>query len=197
MGFFNHAECAQFWENGNFLVPAPFPGGFALVDTGERYGSWKVVGEPGNVSWTSGTRVHDGFSFPAQGNPTQAAGPWVNLAGISRSRTGIMHGPVPTTVGQPYKLSFYVGNIVDPGHQYGTSSTVHVFENATEIAVATNSNGSGTTVENWKPFSVTFNATDPYTTIVFINGDAPDDMNCGLSNTVFGPSKSASQVPTP
>ena len=106
--------------------------------------------------------------------------------------TGIMHAPVATTVGQSYTLTFYVGNVVDPRGMYGRSSTINVYENATLIGTATNSDGSGTAAENWKPFSITFTADAANTTIAFINGDPPDDMNCGLSNTMFGPTNISS-----
>ena len=185
----SHAAHAQlYWENGDFAIPRPAPKSFALIDTGERYGVWRVIGAPGNVTWVGGDYTHNGFRFPAQGDtPTLQGNPWVNLAAISMTPTGIMHAPVPTTVGQSYTLTFYVGNIVDPSGIYGTSSTINVYENATLILAATNTGGAGTKVENWKPFTITFKADAPNTTIAFINGDPPGDMNCGISNTLFGP----------
>jgi hypothetical protein len=190
------AHAAAYWENGNFDIPAPKAGGFALVDTGERYGEWRVVGQPGNVSWVSGSYAHDGFNFVAQGGVSDN---WVNLAAISRTATGIVHNPVPTTVGASYTLTFYVGNLVDPGGIFGTSSTVNVYDNSRLIGTATNNGGAGSNAENWQFFTITFNADAPYTTIAFINGDPPGDMNCGISNTVFAPSagsikKSAGEV---
>ena len=195
----SHAAQAQlYWENGDFAIPKPAPKSFAVIDTSERYGVWRVIGAPGNVSWVSGDYTHRGFSFPAQGTtPTEQGEPWVNLAAISMTPTGIMHAPVPTTVGQSYTLTFYVGNIVDPSGIYGTSSTIDVYENATLIGTATNSDGAGTKIENWKPFSITFNADAPNTTIAFINADPPGDMNCGISNTLFGPAKKGSAEPSP
>ncbi len=189
------ARASALWENGDFLIPAPKSGTFALVDTGERYGVWRVVGEPGTVSWVSGTYRHRGFSFPAAGStPALQAEPWVNLAGISMSATGIMHAPVPTTVGQPYTLTFYVGNLVNPGGYYGVSSTVNVYQNAALIGTATNGDGQGTMIESWKPFSITFTATAAYTTIAFINADPAGDMNCGVSNTDFAPASAMTRA---
>ena len=123
------AHAAVYWENGDFRIPAPNPGGFALVDTGERYGEWRVVGEAGNVSWINDKYTHDGFKFAAPNGTSN----WVNLAAISRTATGIMHSPVATVIGQPYTLTFYVGNLVDPKGFYGKSSTVSVYENSTLI----------------------------------------------------------------
>lgn len=178
----------KYWENGDFAIPKPAAGSFSIVDTGERFGVWRVIGAPGSVTWTSGTYVHNGFSFPAQGTTAeQQAEPWVNLAGISQSATGIMHAPVPTTVGQSYTLTFYVGNVVDPKGIYGTSSTINVYENATLIGTAVNSDGAGSATQNWKLFTITFKADYAYTTISFINGDPPGDIDCGVSNTLLAP----------
>lgn len=173
-----------YWENGTFLNPVPDPGGFALVDTGERYGEWRVVGQAGNVSWISGSYQHDGFQFPG---PDGVDSTWVNLAAISRTATGIVHAPVPTTVGAAYTLTFSVGNLVDSSGYYGSSSTVKVYENSTLLETVTNSDGAGNSRETWKSFSITFNADAPFTSIAFINGDGPNDMNCGVGDTDFEP----------
>lgn len=179
------------WEDGNFIAPLPTPGVFILADTGERVGSWRVAGQPGNVAFTSGAYVHHGFSFYAQNSATKTTDVWVNLAGISQSATGIVHQPVPTYVGASYTLTFYVGNIYDPTGVYGTSSTVAVYENSTLLGKYTNSDGQGTTAENWQQFSITFAADAPYTSIAFINADPPGDLNCGLDNVVFAPATDA------
>ncbi len=173
-----------YWENGTFRIPAPSPGGFALLDTGVRYGEWRVVGQAGNVMWTTGAYVHDRFNFAGPGGRSDN---WVNLAGISRTATGISHIAVPTTVGSSYTLSFEVGNLVDRLGVYGSSSTVNVYENSTFLMAATNHAGAGSRTENWRQFTVSFLADAPYTTIAFINGDPPNDMNCGIGNTLFGP----------
>lgn len=178
----------KYWENGTFDIPAPSPGGFALIDTGLRYGEWRVVGQAGNVSWTTGAYVHDGFNFVGPGG---TGSNWVNLAAISRTATGIAHIPVPTAVGSSYILSFEVGNVVDPSGFYGSSSTVNVYENSRFVMSATNSGGAGTSTENWKHFTVTFRADAPWTTIAFINGDSPGDMNCGIGDTSLAPAPSS------
>jgi hypothetical protein len=189
------AHAQSYWEDGDFLRPAPKPGTFLLMDSGERYGVWRVVGASGNAAWTSGSYTHDGFQFLAQGDAQQAVtDAWVNLAGVSQSASGIAHEPVPTTIGTNYTLSFYVGNMYDPGGVYGTSSTVAVYENSKFLGKFVNNGGQGTKAENWAPFSITFAADAPYTVIAFINGDPPGDMNCGIDNIVFGPTAAAQKV---
>jgi hypothetical protein len=178
----------SFWENGDFIHPAPSPGTFLMMQTGGRYGAWRVVGASGAAAWTNGSYQHNGLQFLAQGNGnTPTTNSWVNLAAISQTGTGIAHRPVPTTVGANYTLSFYVGNIYDPSGVYGTSSTVSVYENSTLLGTYTNGDGQGTTVENWKNFSVTFAADAPWTVIAFVNGDPPGDRNCGIDNIIFAP----------
>jgi hypothetical protein len=185
------AWAQPYWENGDFLRPAPKKGTFQLIDTGERYGTWRVVGAAGSVSWTSGSYQHQGFSFVGQGTATNS---WVNLANMSQSATGIAHFPVSTPVGSNFTLSFYVGNIYDPGGVYGTSSTVAVYENSRLLGTFTNSDGMGTTTENWKFFTITFAADAPWTTISFINGDPPGDLNCGIDNITFAPAEGDAHV---
>src|SRR5207253_5237386 len=77
---------------------------------------------------------------------------------------------------QTYNLSFYVGNIVGGG--FGSTSTVGVLINGSQIATAINSN-PGTTL-NWKLFTVPFTATSASTVTGFGNLDT-DESN-GLDN---------------
>ena len=177
------ASASTYFEGGDFLQPVPYPGTFALVGSGVRYGVWRVIGEPGNVAFVGSGYNHRGFTF----NALKAGEPWVNLAGISRSNTGLAHGVVPTVVGQSYVLTFAVGNVVDPSGFYGTSSTVKVCENSTYLGSYTNSGGAGTKTLNWQNFAVTFTATDPYTVIALVNGDGPNDWLCGVDNILLSP----------
>jgi hypothetical protein len=185
VGISTHAQASNYFEGGDFLLPIPLAGSYDLVPTTERYGVWRVVGESGNVAYVSGSYVHNGFSFPAETSPT--TNPWVNLAGLSRTKTGVAHYPVATTVGQSYKLTFYVGNVVDPSGYYGTSSTVLVYENSKLLMTAVNSDGEGSTRQNWKAFSVTFSADAPFTTIAMVNGDPPNDRHCGIDHVQLAP----------
>jgi hypothetical protein len=185
------AKGPAYWENGTFARPQPPPGGLVVMDSGARYGIWKVVGAAGTVSWIKTDYVHRGFHFAA---PHQSTA-WVNLAGTSQTVTGISHSPVPTTVGAQYTLTFMVGNLVDPAGIYGTSSTVKVYQNSQFLGTATNADGAGTTTENWQKFTMTFSAKQPWTTIAFINGDPPGDGNCGIGDIDFEPAAPAEHAP--
>jgi hypothetical protein len=174
--------------NGDFLRPAPPSGTFIILDSGERYGVWRVAGSAGNVTFVNGSYTHHGLSFLAQGtgnDPVNHA--WANLAGISQTATGLVHAPIATVQGNLYTLSFWVGNMYAPNDVYGTSSTVNVYENSTLLGTYTNSGGQGTNTENWQYFTVTFAADAPFTTIAFMNGDPQGDMNCGLDNVLLLP----------
>jgi hypothetical protein len=173
--------------DGNFVAPVPKPGTFAALDTGERYGEWRVVGAVGFVAFVSGSYTHNGIKFLGEGTSlaTQQNSVYVNLAAISRSATGIAHAPMATVVGQSYTVTLWVGNVVDPSGIYGTTSTVNIYENAKLIGKATNSAGGGAQ-QTWEKFSITFIADAPWTTMAFINGDPPNDMSCGIANIGFG-----------
>jgi len=186
------AHAAAYFENGDFKHPQPEHGSFVILDSGERFGSWRVAGAAGNVAWVSGAYQHDGFSFFAPGRPPDNTDDsWVNLAGISQTATGIIHGPVPTKPGHTYRLTFWVGNIYDTVGLYGTTSTVAAYENATLVGVATNSGGAGTNAEYWQQFTYDFVAEAPWTVIGFMNMDGPGDLNCGVGNIVLAPAGQA------
>ena len=189
------AQLTTSFRDGGFAKPTPKSGSFLIIDSGERYGNWRTVGVSGNVSYVNGAYTHDGFNFLAQGTGSaQTTNAWVNLAGISQSATGIAHEPTITTPGTTYILSFYVGNIYDPGGPYGTSSTIAVYANSTFIGNFTNSGGQGSTNENWQQFTVPIVVNDPYMVISFINADPPGDLNCGLDNVTFKPVHAPDEV---
>ena len=91
--------------------------------------------------------------------------------------------------GQSYTLSFWVGNVYDPGGIFGTTSTVDVLVNGTQVLAATNSRGKGTPKQVWEKFSTTFVAptttTSPTATIAFINGDPSNDTTNGLDGVTI------------
>jgi hypothetical protein len=128
------------------------------------------------------------------------------LTGTSNTATGVQQ-TVVTHQGTTYRLSFFVGNVVNPGGIFGTTSTVSVLVNGQKVLSATNSGGAGTTRLNWKQFSVSFLAASNFTKIAFINGDPATDNSNGLDNvslSVAGPAtpsatptRTATRKPTP
>ncbi len=82
-----------------------------------------------DVGVVSGTFVQNGFSFPAQ-NGVQL----LDLTGLNSNAAEGVQQVIATTIGTTYKLSFYVGNIVDPGGIFGTTSTVNVQLNGSPFA---------------------------------------------------------------
>ncbi|HEY2105282.1 MAG TPA: DUF642 domain-containing protein [Candidatus Binataceae bacterium] len=166
--------------NGSFELPMVAPGSFTLASTGSStIPGWTVVGASGNVAVTSGTFAQNGYSFPAE-NGKQ----WLDLTGTSNTATGVSQ-TVTTVPGTSYSLSFWVGNVVDPGGIFGASSTVKVQVNGVNIFSATNSNGSGTMTMNWKRFGFSFFAFSTSTKITFINGDPASDTSNGLDGVLL------------
>ena len=92
---------------------------------------------------------------------------------------------VATSAGSAYTLTFYVGNVYDPGGLYGTTSTVNVFVDGGKVFTATNSRGSGQTKQVWQKFTKTFVATSTSTTLSFLNGDPNGDEQNGFDEVAL------------
>ena len=146
--------------------------GYKLYSTGATFNGWHVVGAAGNVAPISGAFVQNGIHFGA------AVGKqWLDLTGLSNSATGVAQ-TVRTKAGRAYRLSFAVGNVVDSGGTFGSSSTVVVLVNGHKVLSATNRGGGST--QAWKRFTVAVKATRAATTIEFLNGDPPTESSNGL-----------------
>jgi hypothetical protein len=128
---------------------------------------------------------------------------WLDLTGISSNSDleGVQQS-VATIAGDSYTLSFFIGNVNNTnalGFNFGVTSTVDVFANGISIGSFTNSCVSCTTTQGWQPFSTTFVANSPSTTLFFRNADPSTDNDNGLDNVVLtdnGPSAVAA-VPEP
>lgn len=117
----------------------------------------------------------DGLTFDAKQGVQ-----YLDLTGDeSNSATGVAQ-TVSTVIGKTYTLGFSVGNFYDPDGLFGTTSTVDVSVNGTEVLAATNTKGKGKTKQVWKHFKVQFEATKSTSTLQFINGDPPSDNDNGL-----------------
>jgi hypothetical protein len=102
-------------------VPA---GGFKLFSTRQAFTGWRVVGARGNVGVVSSRYRGDGITFNAE-----SGAQWMDLTGFeSNMATGVAES-VATTRGTKYHLTFWVGNVYDPGGIFGVSSTVEVYVN--------------------------------------------------------------------
>lgn len=160
-------------KNGGFEKPVVPAGSFQNFATGQSFTGWKVVGATGVVSVVSGTFHSQGFTFNAK-----VGAQWIDLTGPgSKTATGVGQS-VATTPGTAYQLTFWVGNINDPGGSFGVSSTVEVFVNGTRKLTAVNSLHPTNHTQAWKKFTLTITATSSHTMICFINGDpSTDDSN--------------------
>jgi PEP-CTERM motif len=175
----SHPASAGVLLADGFESPVVTPGAFQNFNTGTTFGPWTVVGP--QVSIVSTTFTQNGFSFVAQqGNQ------WLDLTGDgANSPADGVRTTLATTIGQAYNLSFYVGNIVNPGGIFGTSSTVDVLVNGTMVLAATNTSGTGSTSQVWQQFSLAGIATTNSTTFAFLNGDPSGDNSNGLDNIVI------------
>jgi len=177
----SHPASAGVLFADGFESPVVTPGAFQNFNTGTTFGPWTVVGP--QVSIVSTTFTQNGISFVAQqGNQ------WLDLTGDGANSTADgVKTTLATTIGQAYNLSFYVGNVVDPGPNgiFGTSSTVDVLVNGSMALAATNSAGTGSASLVWQQFSLAGVATTNSTTFAFLNGDPSGDNSNGLDNIVI------------
>jgi hypothetical protein len=82
-------------------------------------------------------------------------------------------------------LSFWVGNVVNPDGIFGTTSTVDVLVNGTQLLAAENTQGTGTTTLSWQEFTVRFTATSSATSVEFLNADPSTDTSNFIDNVVL------------
>ncbi len=162
-------------KNGGFEKPVVPIGSYEGFSTGQSFKHWTVTGATGNVAVVSNTFTQNGFTFPAQSGKQ-----WLDLTGVSNTATGVTQ-TIPTTSGSSYTITFWVGNVYDPGGIFGTTSTVDVLVNGTQIAADTNSQNGGT-MQVWQKFKAHFTATSSSSSITFLNGDPSNDTNNGLDS---------------
>lgn len=169
---------ANLVTNGSFETPSVPAGSFTNFNSGSTaITGWTVVGS--QVSIVSGTFSQNGISFPAEdGNQ------WLDLTGDGANSTEGVQQTLATTVGQTYTISFYVGNVVNTGGIFGTTSTVAVVINGTTIDTATNSMGAGQSSLVWEKFTTSFVASSSSTILAFLNQDPSNDNSNGLDNIV-------------
>jgi hypothetical protein len=164
-------------KNGSFEVPAVPAGDFRLFSTGQAFSGWRVVGVKGNVAVISGKYQGGGITFNAQ-----AGAQWMDLTGLeSNLATGVAQS-FATTRGTEYHLTFWVGNVYNPGGPFGVSSAVKVYVDGVRKLTATNSLHPANHRQAWKEFALTIKATSSRTTISFINGDPKTDNSNGLDS---------------
>ncbi len=174
------ASAANLIKDGGFEKP-PTSGNFIVYNTGQKIGPWTVVGAAGTVGTVNTNFTQNGYSFPAKTGKA-----WIDLTGLSQTATGVAQ-KVKTVPGTGYVLTFWVGNVVNPGGIFGSTTTVNVYNGQTLLLSATNSKGTGSTTQVWQKFTVSFTATASATTLSFINGDPADDTNCGLDAVSLAP----------
>jgi hypothetical protein len=178
----NASAAGNLVRDGSFETPVVPQGGYTSFSTGQDFGPhWTVVGATGNVAIVSGTFAQNGFTFPAK-----KGAQWLDLTGNGNTATGVAQ-TISTVAGENYALTFYIGNLYDPGGIFGTTSTVDLQIDGANVASFTNKCGKGTTKLCWRKFSTDFVVTGTQTTIGFINGDPSNDTSNGLDAVTVVP----------
>jgi uncharacterized protein DUF642/PEP-CTERM motif-containing protein len=186
---------ADLITNGSFESPVVPVGSFTSFGSGSTLiPGWTVVGAAGGVAIVNTTFSQECCTFPAE-----AGSQWLDLTGVNTNSVEGVEQTVATAAGTQYTLSFWVGNVDDPGGIFGTTSTVDVRVgglSGTLLGAFTNSSTEKGTLE-WEKFTTSFTATGSSTTLDFLNADPGNDNSNGLDNVslVAGPTTSA--VPEP
>jgi hypothetical protein len=183
------ASGANLLTDGSFETPTVPVGGFTNFGSGATFGGWTVVGPQASI--VSGSFAQNGISFVAQ-DGTQ----WVDLTGDGSNVSEGLQQSVATVAGHTYELSFWVGNVDNPGGIFGTTSTVDLKINGASDGAFTNSCTSCTTTQGWEQFTTSFVATGASTLVTFLNGDGPSDNSNGLDNVVLT-GQGGTSVPEP
>jgi hypothetical protein len=177
--------------NGSFEKPVVPIGTFSseqqfVHPAGEEtITGWHVLGTRGKyfgqVALVSGSYAPDDGHG---GHPSFAAKDgvqWLNLAGFE---PGVPHGveqSVCTTPGRRYRLTFWVGNVVEEGNAgIGQTSTVEVWIDGYSKFVAVNSGAPSDSRVAWKRFDTSFVAETTSTRIGLRSGDPYGDKVNGI-----------------
>ncbi|MBA3913991.1 MAG: hypothetical protein H0X25_09105 [Acidobacteriales bacterium] len=181
--------------NGSFEMPIVPPGSFTQFvapDTASIPG-WNVIGPPGKNVFIGSTTLCDPGP-PKVCYPAQEGIQFLDLTGAGSNgaegvevRTGSVVG-VPTTIGEYYQLSYWIGN-VSVGGGFGVKSTVQLSVNNSiptpDINSLTTPVVNGTANIVWQQVIHVFQATLATTRIKFLNGDPSSDGINGLDNVVL------------
>jgi hypothetical protein len=172
----NALSAGNLVRDGSYEKPVVPNGSFTLFSNGQAIDAhWTVVGATGNVAVVSGNFTQNGFTFPAKKGVQ-----WVDLTGYSSNSATGTKQTISTVAGQNYALTFFIGNVYNPGGIFGTRSTVDLQIDGVAVASFTNIGGQGTTALSWRKFSTDFVAAGTQTTIAFINGDPSNDNSNGI-----------------
>jgi Protein of unknown function (DUF642) len=179
--------------NGDFETTIVPDGSFMLFPPSTITG-WTVVGNPGTVAIVKRnfTQFENGINFFF---PAQSGVQWLNLTGKSNTPGEGVLQTVTTIPGHAYAVSFFVGNVSDPGGIFGTTSTVNVQVDSSTIFTAENSMVPPIVPESnqrmlYQQFTTTFLASSTSTALAFLNGDPANDTANALDDitlTDLGP----------
>jgi hypothetical protein len=174
-----NASAANLIVNGGFESPATAPGLNFNFGGGNSFLGWTVVGPASNaVTILNATYAETNILFQAQ---TGASSLDITGAGNAGPTAGVVQ-TVSTSVGQPYSLTFWVGNADGSGNSaFGLPSTVNLVINNGSPTSFTNSSVVFRAVQ-WSQFEYVFIAATPTTTLAFYNGTPAGDRFAGLDN---------------
>ena len=133
---------------------------------------WTVVGI--NAAVTSGTFTQRGITFEAQDGVQ-----WLDLAGVTSSKSNGVTQTIATAVGSTYRVSFYVGSVTD--NLFFFPTTIDLSINGGARVSYTNPTAPRDSLD-WARFTADFVASSTSSTITFLNGNEPSNFYAALDN---------------
>lgn len=165
----------------NHTGPSGSSGGYDNYGTGAAIGPWTVVGPPGAtdaVSVVTDNFTQNGFSFVAQSGKQ-----WADLAGQDANGNEGVETTLSGLLGKSFTVSFWIGNVVDPGNVFGTTTTVKLLINNVLIDSYTNSQGGpNQKTQLWQNFTYSGIATSDSLTFTFLSADPRNDFSSAFDN---------------
>lgn len=169
--------------NGSFESPVVGVGSFANFSGGSTaMTGWTVLGD--RVTLINEFYVETGITFNAQDGKQ-----WLDLSGPGSNQPGNgVTQDVATTIGQAYRVSFWVGSATNGFNIF--ASTVDLSIDGGPRVSFTNPTAPRTFMD-WQQFSAVFVATSDLTNISFFHGSGLNNNLSGLDNVTV------ELIPTP
>lgn len=158
--------------NGSFELPVVTPGSFQNFTGGSTaINGWTVVGVESAVvseSFTNNQIIFNAYD----GNQ------WLDLTGATSSNpnSGVRQS-IATTIGQTYRVSFYVGSVEDGGNFHPSTVALSIDGGSRQNFFNPNTPRFNL---DWMNFNVDFLATSSSTSLTFLNGSSANNALCAL-----------------
>ncbi|MDX1964816.1 MAG: DUF642 domain-containing protein [Pirellulales bacterium] len=166
---------ANLISNGSFETPFVPVGGFTNFRGGANLQGWEVVGV--NSALVNTMFTDSDITFNAQ-----SGNQWIDLGGLfQNSRNSGIRQSFPTTSGQQYEVSFYVGGGTD-GRTFFPTLVDLSLDFGPRVSFFKSPGPGSWYMLNWELFRFSFTAENSSTTLTFYHGAERSNFKSALDN---------------